>query len=76
MIEDLSPTLLIDEVDTFLSSNDQLRGILNSGYTRKTAFVLRMGNQSSVSSPATRHPLARVRLLHDYLVAQLPKAEW
>src|SRR6266403_632726 len=41
VIEDLSPTLLIDEVDTFLNSNDQLRGILNSGYHKKTAFVLR-----------------------------------
>src|SRR4029077_14554307 len=28
VIEDLSPTLLIDEVDTFLKGNDQLRGIL------------------------------------------------
>src|SRR6059036_2760406 len=41
VIEDLSPTLLIDEVDTFLAGNDQLKGILNSGYHRKTAFVLR-----------------------------------
>ena len=43
VIEDLSPTLLIDEMDTFLKGNDQLKGILNSGYTRKTAFVLRAG---------------------------------
>src|SRR2546428_534054 len=41
VIEDLSPTLLIDEVDTFLTGNDQLRGILNAGYHKKTAFVLR-----------------------------------
>jgi len=41
VIEDLSPTLLIDEVDTFLSGNDQLRGILNAGCNRKTGFVLR-----------------------------------
>src|SRR5258708_7629337 len=34
VIEDLSPTLLIDEVDTFLKGNDQLRGILNAGYHR------------------------------------------
>src|SRR4029078_13570964 len=44
VIEDMSPTLLIDEVDTFLSGNDQLRGILNSGYNKKTAFVLRAAN--------------------------------
>ena len=41
VIEDLSPTLLIDEVDTFLAGNDQLKGILNAGYNRRTAFVLR-----------------------------------
>src|SRR5436190_6575654 len=49
VIEDLAPTLLIDEGDTFLNGNDQLRGILNSGYTRKTAFVLR----ATVSGPAS-----------------------
>jgi len=49
VIEDLSPTLLIDEGDTFLNGNDQLRGILNSGYTRKTAFVLR----ATASGPAS-----------------------
>jgi hypothetical protein len=42
-IEEKRPTLLIDEADTFLQGNDQLRGILNSGYTRKTAFVIRVG---------------------------------
>src|SRR5213592_2985439 len=41
VIEDISPTLLIDEVDTFLTGNDQLKGILNAGYKKKTAFVLR-----------------------------------
>ncbi len=41
VIEDLAPTLLIDEVDTFLKGNDQLKGILNAGYKKKTAFVLR-----------------------------------
>src|SRR5207237_481852 len=42
VIEDLRPTLIIDEVDTFLTGNEQLRGILNSGYNKKTAFVLRV----------------------------------
>lgn len=35
------PTLLIDEGDTFLRENEELRGIINSGHTRDTAFVLR-----------------------------------
>src|SRR5207253_1094825 len=49
VIEEASPTLLIDEGDTFLQGNDELRGILNSGYSRKTAFVVRVTNE-----PATR----------------------
>jgi hypothetical protein len=45
VIEELRPTLMIDEADTFLQGNDELRGILNSGYSRKTAFVVRVSNQ-------------------------------
>jgi hypothetical protein len=40
-IEAWSPTLLIDEADTFAAVSDELRGILNAGHTRDTAFVLR-----------------------------------
>jgi len=36
------PTLLIDEADTFFKDNDELRGIINSGHTRDTAFVVRI----------------------------------
>ena len=35
------PTMLIDEMDTFLSDKSDLRGVLNSGHTRSQAFVLR-----------------------------------
>src|ERR1043166_3422676 len=45
VIEEVRPTLLIDEADTFLQGNDELRGILNSGYTRKTAYVVRVASQ-------------------------------
>src|SRR5207244_5681468 len=42
-IEELEPTLLIDEADTNLrGKKDELTGILNSGYTKPTAFVWRM----------------------------------
>lgn len=34
------PTLLIDETDTFLKGDELLRGLLNAGHTRRTAFVL------------------------------------
>jgi putative DNA primase/helicase len=40
-IERYSPVLLIDEADTFVRDNDELRGVLNSGHTRSTAVVIR-----------------------------------
>jgi len=49
VIEETWPTLLIDEADTFLQGNDELRGILNSGYSRKTAYVVRVANQTQGS---------------------------
>jgi putative DNA primase/helicase len=41
IIEAARPTLLIDETDTFVKENDKLGGVLNSGHTRATAFVIR-----------------------------------
>jgi hypothetical protein len=40
-IEDQQPTLIIDEADSFLAANDEMRGILNSGHTRAAAHVIR-----------------------------------
>jgi hypothetical protein len=40
-IEKWGPTLLLDEADTWVKSNEELAGILNSGHTRHTANVLR-----------------------------------
>lgn len=40
-ISKFSPTLLIDEVDSFLKDNEAARGILNAGFTRETAYVIR-----------------------------------
>jgi len=40
-IEKWGPTLLIDEADAFLKDNDELRGLLNSGHTRDSAYVIR-----------------------------------
>ena len=42
VIEELEPTLLIDEADTNVRGRDELRGILNAGYTKPTAFVWRI----------------------------------
>jgi len=41
VIERIHPTLLIDEADSFLRENEELRGIVNSGHTRAAAFVIR-----------------------------------
>lgn len=47
VIELASPTLLIDEADTFLKDNDELRGVLNSGH-RYNGHVLRtVGDDTS-----------------------------
>ncbi len=44
VITQILPTLFIDEADTFLKGNDELKGILNSSYFKETAFVLRAIN--------------------------------
>jgi Protein of unknown function (DUF3631) len=49
-IEEVRPTLLIDEADTLLRGNDEFRGILNAGYSRGTAFVVRVAPET----PAAR----------------------
>jgi len=40
-IEKWHPTLMIDEVDSFLADKEDLRGVINSGHTKAGAFVLR-----------------------------------
>jgi putative DNA primase/helicase len=40
-IEETRPTLLIDEADSFVKDNEELRGILNSGHTKAAANVIR-----------------------------------
>ncbi len=42
VIEAHKPTLLIDEVDTQLRDNEELRGIINGGHAKNTAWVLRV----------------------------------
>lgn len=40
-VEKYTPTLLVDEADTFLKEREELRGILNSGHFRAGATVVR-----------------------------------
>lgn len=41
VVEVAGPTLLIDEADAFFGSNEELRGIVNAGFARDTAYVVR-----------------------------------
>ena len=42
VVEAYSPTLLIDEADSFLRDNEEARGIINSGHTRQSAHIIRL----------------------------------
>ncbi|MFO1038015.1 MAG: DUF3631 domain-containing protein [Geminicoccaceae bacterium] len=58
VIAEHRPTLLIDEADTFLAANDDLRGVLNSGH-RSTGTVTRtVGDNHEVRAFRTFCPLA------------------
>lgn len=47
-VEKYRPTLLIDEADSFLRDNEDMRGVLNSGFTRATAYVIRCDGEDLV----------------------------
>jgi putative DNA primase/helicase len=51
VVDKQGPTLLIDEADSFLRENEALRGILNSGHTRASAYVLRCVETDGVINP-------------------------
>jgi hypothetical protein len=46
-IDTCRPTLFIDEADTFLARNSAMRGIINSGNTWRTAYVLRLSSSKT-----------------------------
>jgi putative DNA primase/helicase len=71
-IEQSHPTLLIDEADSFVRDNDELRGILNSGHTKAAAYVRRTveeGGQHTTRRFSTWTPkaVATIRKLADTL---------
>lgn len=41
-VEMWTPTILIDEADTFIKQNEELKGLINAGYTKSNAFVGRV----------------------------------
>jgi putative DNA primase/helicase len=71
-IEAVRPTLLIDEADTFVKNNEELRGILDSGHTRVAAQIIRNVEVSGEHKPrrfSTWAPkaIATIRKLADTL---------
>jgi len=40
-IDKWHPTLLIDEADTFIGNDVELRGLINAGHSRDSAFIMR-----------------------------------
>jgi hypothetical protein len=53
VVEAYRPTLLVDEADTFLRDNDELRGIINSGHRRNGAVLRTVGDDHEPRSFAT-----------------------
>jgi Protein of unknown function (DUF3631) len=70
LVHAYQPTLLIDEADTFLTKNSDLRGILNSGYRRNSAFVIRADAIYSTWAPVAVAMIGRLpSTLEDRAVA-------
>lgn len=40
-VEQYKPTLLLDEADTYIKQNEDIRNVLNSGHDRETAITIR-----------------------------------
>lgn len=45
------PTLLVDEADAFMRDNEELRGIVNAGHTRDSAYVVRVVGDGDAMQP-------------------------
>ena len=57
-IEAASPTLLIDEADTFLRDNEDLRGVLNAGHKRGGQVIRCVGDDAEPRAFAVFGPCA------------------
>ena len=58
VVESHRPTLLIDEADTFLPENEELRGILSSGHRRGGSVIRTVGEDFEPRSFSTYSPCA------------------
>lgn len=65
-IEIARPTLLVDEADTFLKKNDELRGVLNSGHAHDGNVIRTVGDDHEPRQFSTFSPCAIA------MIGQLP----
>lgn len=72
-IEQWRPTMLIDEADTFLGDANELRGMLNAGHMKDSAFIVRVaegrrgGHELETFSVWAPKAIARIGALPDTL---------
>jgi Protein of unknown function (DUF3631) len=64
IIASAQPTLLIDEADTFLKENDELRGILNAGHRRGGQVMRTVGDDHEPRQFPTFGPAAIAMIGH------------
>jgi Protein of unknown function (DUF3631) len=64
VVEMLSPTILMDEADTFLPENMELRGILNSGHRRGGTVMRTVGEDHEPRLFSTWAPAAIAMIGH------------
>ncbi len=57
-VEVTRPTLLLDEADAFLRDNEDMRGLLNSGWTKDGAVIRTVGDEHEPRSFSTFCPVA------------------
>lgn len=73
IVERWRPTMLVDEADTFLGASDDLRGIINSGHNRVSAFVIRtVGEDHEPRAFSTWAPkaIAMIGKMHPTLISR------
>ena len=57
-VEKFRPTLLVDEADSFLKGNEELRGVINSGHTIGGSAIRLVGDDYEPKSFSTFAPVA------------------
>jgi hypothetical protein len=50
-VEKFKPVMLIDEADSFMGEKEELRGVINSGHRRSSAFVIQVSRCAADLNP-------------------------